>query len=85
MHFNCIYSLIIQIQWDVNAGKCGICGDSWSANPRDYELPNGIYVKNVSPVNKEFSQGQTINISIMLTANHNVRNSLLFEPILYLP
>lgn len=38
---------ILQVQWTQNGGKCGMCGDAYSAAlPRDHEL-GGIYGQGV--------------------------------------
>ena len=29
------------VQWGVNGGKCGLCGDAWDAEVREHEAPGG--------------------------------------------
>lgn len=57
---------IFQIQYDINGGKCGVCGDPWNG-PRDNEAggkyANGIIVRKYEP-------GQAIRVVVDLTANH---------------
>ena len=55
-----------QVQYDVNGGKCGVCGDPWNG-PRENEVggkyANGIIVRKYEP-------GQVIRVVVDLTANH---------------
>ncbi|KAF5300927.1 hypothetical protein FQR65_LT09090 [Abscondita terminalis] len=55
-------------QWDVNQGKCGICGDAFGdpiprANENTGTYGLGFVVKSYAP-------GSVIDIGIKLTANH---------------
>ena len=54
------------MQYDVNGGKCGVCGDPWNG-PRENEVggkyANGIIVRKYEP-------GQVIRVVVDLTANH---------------
>ena len=54
------------MQYDINGGKCGVCGDAWNG-PRDNEVggkyANGIIVRKYEP-------GQVIKVVVDLTANH---------------
>ncbi|GAB6030370.1 hypothetical protein CHUAL_007249 [Chamberlinius hualienensis] len=56
-------------QWNNNGGKCGICGDPYEQpQPRDNEAGGtyglGIIVRN-------YTMGQTIDVWVDLTVNHN--------------
>ncbi|CAG5117041.1 unnamed protein product [Candidula unifasciata] len=56
----------VGVQYGVNGGKCGVCGDPWNG-PRENEaggaFANGIIVRS-------YEVGQVIDIVIDLTANH---------------
>ncbi|BFZ03830.1 hypothetical protein BsWGS_06869 [Bradybaena similaris] len=56
----------VGVQYGVNGGKCGVCGDPWNG-PREHEaggkFANGIIVR-------KYDVGQVIDITIDLTANH---------------
>ena len=58
----------ITVQWKKNGGKCGVCGDPWDQDPRDHE-PGGQYATGI--IGKTYYEGQSINITIDVTANHN--------------
>jgi hypothetical protein len=53
-------------QYDVYGGKCGVCGDSYGG-PWDHE-PGGPYATGI--IGKTYQQGQIINVTIDITANH---------------
>ena len=55
-------------QFKIADGKCGICGDPWFAEPREHEAPDGKFATGT--ITAEYSQGQTIDIQIDITANH---------------
>ncbi|RWS19724.1 uncharacterized protein B4U80_08576, partial [Leptotrombidium deliense] len=57
------------VQYGINGGKCGICGDPWNGL-RKNEFPNGIYAKNALIV-REYKMGQSFIIAVEVTANHN--------------
>ncbi|RWS06298.1 uncharacterized protein B4U79_02654, partial [Dinothrombium tinctorium] len=57
------------VQWSLNKGKCGICGDPYNGK-RENELPNGIYAKNLV-VTRSYDQNSVITAKVQLTANHN--------------
>ncbi|RWS18082.1 uncharacterized protein B4U80_05900, partial [Leptotrombidium deliense] len=42
---NALFCGGVYVQYGINGGKCGICGDPWNG-PRKNEFPNGIYAKN---------------------------------------
>ncbi|KAK4884511.1 hypothetical protein RN001_000782 [Aquatica leii] len=55
-------------QWEVNGGKCGICGDSYSKpRPRPNEL-GGLYGEGV--IVAEYNSDSVINVTIQLDQNH---------------
>ena len=35
------------VQWGVNKGECGICGDRYDARVREHEAPGGRYASTV--------------------------------------
>lgn len=56
------------VQWNQNGGRCGFCGDSFSApQPRDHEL-GGTFGQGV--IVKTYSEGAAISVTARLTANH---------------
>ena len=57
---------LFQNQWQVNGGKCGICGDPWQG-PRDHEA-GGKYAGEVIVAN--YLQGQTIDVLVHLTSKY---------------
>ncbi|XP_052820506.1 uncharacterized protein LOC128246356 [Mya arenaria] len=63
---NQMYCGGVQVQYEQNGGRCGICGDPWNG-PRPTEPPgkyaNGIVVRKYKP-------GDTITVVVELTANH---------------
>ncbi|KAL4240458.1 hypothetical protein ACF0H5_001250 [Mactra antiquata] len=63
---NQLYCGGVQVQYEQNGGKCGICGDVYNG-PRPNEPPgkfaNGLIVRKYSP-------GDVITVIIELTANH---------------
>ncbi|GFO08386.1 endonuclease-reverse transcriptase [Plakobranchus ocellatus] len=50
----------------MNGGRCGVCGDPFDG-PRDHEA-GGKYARGV--IARQYSQGQTIEVSIELTKSH---------------
>ncbi|XP_005106400.3 uncharacterized protein LOC101846453 [Aplysia californica] len=58
-------------EWDVNGGKCGICGDPWQG-PRKYERPNGELVKDNNVIPRTYRQGDVIDAQVQITVNHKV-------------
>ena len=64
----CRCSISRQVQWGRNDGKCGVCGDNWAqTEPRDHEA-GGKYASGF--IVQEYKQGQTINVTVEVTANH---------------
>ncbi|MPC86955.1 hypothetical protein E2C01_081800 [Portunus trituberculatus] len=55
-------------QYEVNGGKCGICGDSWEEDPRPHEAPNGLYATGT--ITKQYTQGQVFTLAANITTNH---------------
>ena len=62
-------------QWAVNGGKCGVCGDAWDAEVKEHEAPGGKFATGT--IVREYTAGQTIDISVEVTANH--RGSFTFR------
>lgn len=52
--------------WQVNKGKCGVCGDPWDG-PRENEA-GGKYAKGI--ITAHYRKGQEITVNVRLTANH---------------
>lgn len=57
-----------QRQWDVNKGKCGICGDPFDEAVKPHEAPGGLYATGT--ITATYVQGQTIPVTLQITANH---------------
>ena len=57
-----------QHQWEVNDGKCGICGDAWEVNPRPHEA--GGPWGNTGIIVATYEPGQWIDVSIEVTTQH---------------
>jgi len=62
-------------QWAVNDGKCGVCGDAWNAEVKEHEAPGGKFATGT--IVREYTAGQSIDISVEVTANH--RGSFTFR------
>ena len=57
------------MQWEINNGKCGVCGNAFNdEKPRLFEL-GGLYASK-GYLGRRYSPGQVIDIEIDLTANH---------------
>ncbi|KAL8579495.1 hypothetical protein ACOMHN_025448 [Nucella lapillus] len=55
-------------QWNINGGKCGVCGDPYDdSQPRANEA-GGMFATGV--IVKTYRQGQAIDVSVKITANH---------------
>ncbi|CAF1402410.1 unnamed protein product [Rotaria sordida] len=54
-------------QWNVNDGKCSICGESYDKKVKLFEKGGAMYKGTVV---KTYTQGQQIDVKVMLTANH---------------
>ena len=55
-----------QRQWNKNGGKCGVCGDPYDG-VREHEA-GGKYATGT--ITGHYSQGQTINVEVQITATH---------------
>ncbi|OWF51842.1 hypothetical protein KP79_PYT05652 [Mizuhopecten yessoensis] len=63
---NQLYCGGLQVQYEQNGGKCGLCGDNWAGvheNEAGGKYANGIIART-------FKSGQVMTIRIELTANH---------------
>jgi len=56
------------VQWYQNNGKCGVCGDAYHISNPKYVYP-GTYAKD-SFITKTYKEGQTIEVTIRITSNH---------------
>ncbi|GFO23683.1 hypothetical protein PoB_005018800 [Plakobranchus ocellatus] len=56
----------VGVQYGVNGGKCGVCGDPWNSK-REHEA-GGKYANGV--IVRKYAVGQVINATVELTANH---------------
>ena len=57
------------VQWNTNAGKCGVCGDPWNEPmPRAHEI-GGLFYKGI--LGRRYTPGQVIDVEVELTSNHN--------------
>jgi len=65
---NALYCGGYGVQYDMNGGRCGICGDPWNQFPRDHEAPGGMYATGI--ITKTYKKGSIIPVVIDLTANH---------------
>ena len=61
--------------WKVNGGKCGLCGDAFNAEVKEHEAPGGKFATGT--IVREYTMGQTIDVSVEVTANH--RGSFTFR------
>lgn len=56
----------VQVQYEQNGGKCGVCGDPWQG-PRENEA-GGKYANGI--IVRSYTIGQVINVTVELTVNH---------------
>ncbi|GFR84280.1 hypothetical protein ElyMa_005994900 [Elysia marginata] len=56
----------VKVQYSINGGKCGVCGDPWNGK-REHEA-GGRYANGV--IVRKYKVGQVINATVELTANH---------------
>ncbi|CAF1008607.1 unnamed protein product [Rotaria sp. Silwood1] len=56
-----------QHQWNVHGGKCGICGESYDRPVKVFEKGGAMYTGKIV---KTYNQGQQIDVTVVLTANH---------------
>ena len=64
---NIISLFILQVQWGKNGGKCGVCGDDYSAAFKRHEV-GGPFATGF--ITETYSQGQVIDVLVELTAAH---------------
>ncbi|GFU14612.1 chitin-binding type-4 domain-containing protein [Nephila pilipes] len=65
---NALYCGGIQIQWQRNGGKCGICGDPYNMpHPRDNEA-KGKYGQGI--ISRRYLSGQILEAVVDVTTNH---------------
>ncbi len=55
-----------KVQWEINGGKCGICGDAYNRERR--HETGGYYALNITA--RTYQPGSTIDVIIELIANH---------------
>lgn len=60
--------MVLQRQWGLNDGKCGICGDAWDMPGKPHEFPNGKFAKGI--IVDKFKAGDIMPVKVQLTANH---------------
>jgi len=65
---NALYCGGFGVQYNLNGGKCGICGDPWNVWPRQNEAPHGVYATGI--ISKTYRQGSIIPVVVDITANH---------------
>lgn len=63
---NQMYCGGVQVQYERNGGKCGVCGDPWHES-RLHEPP-GMYANGI--IVRKYSPGEVIKVVIELTASH---------------
>lgn len=59
---------VLQRQWIVNKGKCGLCGDAFDEPIKPHEAPGGIFATGT--IVRNYMEGQIIPIKIEITAVH---------------
>ena len=60
--------IILQRQWLVNKGKCGICGDPFDETVKPHEAPGGNFATGT--IVRNYTEGQVIPVKIDITALH---------------
>lgn len=58
---------ILQVQWNRNRGKCGVCGDAYDSSFKRHEV-GGPFATGF--ITETYSQGQQIDVMVQLTAAH---------------
>ncbi|EFX74850.1 hypothetical protein DAPPUDRAFT_306952 [Daphnia pulex] len=67
------------VLWDVNGGKCGVCGDPWNeTQPRAHEI-GGHYANGL--LGRRYTPGQVIDVEVELTSNHKGHFELRLCPL----
>ena len=54
--------------YEINGGKCGVCGDRWDHPPPRFYESGGIAAEGF--LGRRYTPGQIIDVEIALTANH---------------
>ncbi|KAK4319033.1 hypothetical protein Pmani_010012 [Petrolisthes manimaculis] len=54
-------------QYQMQGGRCGICGDSWDENPRPHEA-GGKYATGT--IVRRYTQGQVVPVTVDIDSNH---------------
>ncbi|CAF1573925.1 unnamed protein product [Adineta steineri] len=54
-------------QWSTHGGKCGICGEPYDKANKLFEKGGAMYTGKIV---KTYTQGQQIDVTVVLTANH---------------
>jgi len=57
----------IQHQWNAHGGKCSICGEPYDRVNKVFEKGGAMYTGKIV---KTYNQGQQIDVTVVLTANH---------------
>lgn len=57
------------VQWPKNKGKCGVCGDPYHIKNAKYVYP-GKYADDPPFITKTYREGETIEVKIKITSNH---------------
>jgi len=55
-------------QWNINGGKCGICGDPWGDDDKKENETPGKYATGT--IVATYTEGQEIDVAVKLTLNH---------------
>ncbi len=53
----------INRQWEVNGGKCGVCGDAWDEEPRKYEKGGEFYLGKIV---RTYKKNSNISVNIQV-------------------
>lgn len=65
---NQLYCGGLQVQWNVNGGKCGICGDPYNG-VREHEYPGGKYTDPLR-ITGNYASGSIMDVTVELTTTH---------------
>ena len=59
----------MNVQWNQNGGRCGICGDDWSApEPRDFERGGAKYLGKIV---RTYTRKQRIQVIIEVNEKYH--------------
>ena len=61
-----VFLITLQIQWEKNNGKCGVCGDPFDGK-RDHEA-GGKFARGI--IVKRYQPGKAIKVVVEITAPH---------------